>query len=65
VHLWEETRFLTAARSHSIAQTMQSLDRTQVPDLPDLIIAATALYHNIPLISRDRKIQLSTINTIL
>jgi PIN domain nuclease of toxin-antitoxin system len=50
--------------NRQIAQTMQSIDRTQVPDLPDRIIAATALYHNIPLISRDRKIQLSTINTI-
>lgn len=28
------------------------------------IIAATALYLNVPLISRDRKIQLSTVNTI-
>ena len=28
------------------------------------IIAATALYLNGPLISRDRKIQLSTVNTI-
>ncbi|MDJ1174113.1 PIN domain-containing protein [Roseofilum capinflatum] len=50
--------------NRDIAQTMQSLDRTQVPDLRDRIIAATAVYHNVPLISRDRKIQLSTINTI-
>ncbi|MBD2547316.1 type II toxin-antitoxin system VapC family toxin [Planktothricoides raciborskii] len=47
-----------------IAQTMLSVDRTQIPDFPDRIIAATALYFGVPLISRDRKIQLSTVNTI-
>jgi predicted nucleic acid-binding protein len=47
-----------------IAQIMLSVDRTQIPDFPDRIIAATALYFGVPLISRDRKIQLSTVNTI-
>ncbi|MCT7963157.1 PIN domain-containing protein [Laspinema sp. D1] len=47
-----------------IAQLMLNVDRAQIPDLPDRIIAATALYCDVPLISRDHKIQLSTVNTI-
>ncbi len=47
-----------------IAETMPQIDRTKVPDLPDRIIAATALQASVPLISRDRKIQLSGLNTI-
>lgn len=48
----------------TIAQIMLNVDRTQIPDLPDRIIAATALSCSVPLISRDRKIQLSSVNTI-
>lgn len=48
----------------NIAQTLQLVNRTQVPDLPDRIIAATALHLGVPLISRDRRIQLSSVNTI-
>jgi PIN domain nuclease of toxin-antitoxin system len=47
-----------------IAQTMATIDRAQVPDLPDRIIAATAVHLDVPLISRDHKIQLSAVNTI-
>jgi PIN domain nuclease of toxin-antitoxin system len=47
-----------------ITQTMATIDRTQVPDLPDRIIAATAVHLDVPLISRDHKIQLSAVNTI-
>jgi PIN domain nuclease of toxin-antitoxin system len=50
--------------NRNIISTMQSVERAQVPDLPDRIIAATALYCDLPLISRDRKIQLSDITTI-
>lgn len=48
----------------AIAQAMRRIDRTQVPDLPDRVIAATALHLGVPLVSRDRKIQLSTVTTI-
>jgi predicted nucleic acid-binding protein len=48
----------------NIVVIMRQIERSDVPDLPDRIIAATALYLNVPLISRDRKIQLSTVNTI-
>jgi PIN domain nuclease of toxin-antitoxin system len=47
-----------------VAQALRKVGRTQVPDLPDRIIAATALCLDVPLISRDHKIQLSAVNTI-
>jgi PIN domain nuclease of toxin-antitoxin system len=47
-----------------ITQTMATIDRAQVPDLPDRIIAATAVHLGVSLISRDHKIQLSAVNTI-
>lgn len=47
-----------------IAQAMQHVDRNQVPDLPDRIVAATALFLGVPVISRDRKIQSSIVDTI-
>ncbi|MDY7076564.1 MAG: hypothetical protein SXV54_06520 [Chloroflexota bacterium] len=43
---------------------MRQVPREQVPDLPDRVIAATALYLGVPLISRDRKIRLSDVTTI-
>ena len=47
-----------------IARALARVERSQVPDLPDRIIAATALYLGVPLISRDRQIQLSDVGTI-
>lgn len=47
-----------------ISITMRQIDRDAVPDMPDRIIAATAYYLDIPLITRDRKIQNSKIETI-
>ena len=48
----------------NIAVTLQNIDRSEIPDLPDRIIAATALYLGVSLISRDKKIRLSKIDTI-
>jgi len=48
----------------NIALTLRQVDRSQIPDLPDRIIAATALYLYVPVISRDRRIQLYSIDTI-
>lgn len=47
-----------------VAQAMTRVARTEVPDLPDRIIAATALHLDIPVISRDRKIQKSSLTTV-
>lgn len=49
---------------HAIAEAMRQVDRQQVPDLPDRVIAATALHYQVPLISRDRKIQSAGFETI-
>jgi PIN domain nuclease of toxin-antitoxin system len=43
----------------AISIAVQSIDRDTVPDMPDRIIAATALHLNLPLVTRDRKIQAS------
>lgn len=50
--------------NRDIANALRLVNRTEVPDLPDRIIAATALHLAVPLISRDSKIQLSSVNTI-
>ena len=39
-----------------VAAAVTSIDRTSVPDMPDRVIAATALARNAPLVSRDRRI---------
>jgi PIN domain nuclease of toxin-antitoxin system len=48
----------------NIAQSMKQIPRDVVPDMPDRIIAATALYLNLPLITRDKKIRNSGIEII-
>ena len=47
-----------------IVEALVKVPRTKVPDMPDRIIAATAMHLNFLLISRDRKIQLSDVETI-
>ena len=47
-----------------IAEAMVRVDRSEVPDLPDRIIVATALHLGVPLVTRDGKIQASGIATI-
>jgi PIN domain nuclease of toxin-antitoxin system len=47
-----------------IARALSKVAVTQVPDMPDRIVAATAVHLNIPVISRDGKIRLSSVNTI-
>ena len=47
-----------------VVQAMRQIDRVHVPELPDRIVAATALYLGVPVISRDRKIRASIVTTI-
>ena len=47
-----------------IARTLNRVDVAKVPDMPDRIIAATSLYLNVPVISKDGKIQMSGLTTI-
>jgi predicted nucleic acid-binding protein len=60
----DDALFVEIPFDRNIALTLRQVDRSQIPDLPDRIIAATALYFNVPVISRDRRIQLSSIDTI-
>lgn len=48
----------------AIANAMRQIERSQVPDLPDRIVAATAIYLGVPVISRDHKIRSSRVETI-
>jgi len=47
-----------------VAQSVGRLMRSAVPDMPDRIIAATALHLNLPLITCDSKIRATGLNTI-
>lgn len=59
-----EELFVEAPFNRAVARAMQSVSRSEVPDLPDRIIAATAVRLGVPLISRDKKIRLSSVETI-
>lgn len=41
----------------SVARAVQKISRVAVPDMPDRIIAATALHLNAELVTRDRRLQ--------
>lgn len=47
-----------------IARELRHVARKQVPDMPDRIIAATAHYLDLPLVTRDGKIRSSGIKTV-
>lgn len=48
----------------SIVLKMRAVSRQDIPDLPDRIIAASAQFYAVPLLSRDARIRSSTIHTI-
>lgn len=47
-----------------IVETMRQVPREDIPDMPDRIVAATALYYGVPVISRDGNIRASNIRTV-
>ena len=47
-----------------VAKAIRKIPRKSVPDLPDRVIAATALALGLPLVTRDGKIRASGIETI-
>lgn len=48
----------------TVARAMVSIRRSEVPDLPDRMIAATAHCLGVPVISRDKMIQASRITAV-
>lgn len=59
-----ESNLILVDLTQDIVLKMSEISRTTVPDMPDRIIAGTALHLGLPLISRDHKIQLSQVDTI-
>ena len=55
---------LIAAVDANVADALQNVSRDVVPDMPDRIIAATALHLGLPLVTRDRRLQPAGIQTI-
>jgi len=47
-----------------VAEAVKQVSRVAVPDMPDRIIAATAVHLKIPLVTRDQRIQAAGIKTI-
>ncbi len=60
----EDAMLIEVPFDRQVVQAMRQVRRAQVPDLPDRIITATALHLDLPLLSRDRQIQLSSVQTI-
>ena len=47
-----------------IVDAMRQVPRAEVPDLPDRIVAATAIYLGVPVISRDSRIRAASLQTV-
>lgn len=58
------TGLILAALTSEVVDAVTGVPRSDVPDMPDRIIAATALHLGLPVISRDRMIQLSALETV-
>jgi PIN domain nuclease of toxin-antitoxin system len=56
--------FTEAVLTAAIVQSMWRVSRAEVPDMPDRIVAATALHFAVPVISRDRRIHAARVETI-
>ncbi len=52
------------ALDEGIALKMTEVPRQDLPDLPDRVIAATALFFSLPVLSRDSRMRSSHIRTI-
>lgn len=58
------TGWIVTVLDTSITQSIQQIPREIVPEMPDRIIAATAVYLDLPLVTRDFKIKQLNIQTI-
>lgn len=59
-----EGPYQLASLDAAVAAAVEQIDRAAVPDLPDRVIAATALAWNAPLVSRDNKIRATQLQTV-
>jgi PIN domain nuclease of toxin-antitoxin system len=58
-HVFKEAPFTL-----EIVDAMRQVPRANVPDMPDRIVAATAVYFGVPVISRDGRIRGSNVQTV-
>jgi PIN domain nuclease of toxin-antitoxin system len=58
------TAFQLVEIDRAVANAVGQIPRAIVPDMPDRIIAATALHLNLPLVTADHQIQAAGIQTI-
>ena len=58
-HVLEEVPF-----TMEIVEAMQRVARNEVPDMPDRIVAATAVYRGVQVTSRDRRIRSADLHTV-
>jgi len=56
--------FTEAVFTAAIVQSMRQVARVEVPDMPDRMIAATAVYFDVPVLSRDRRILSANLKTV-
>jgi PIN domain nuclease of toxin-antitoxin system len=56
--------FTEAAITSGVVQAMRQVPRAEIPEMPDRMIAATAVYFGVPVISRDKRIQSANLSTI-
>ena len=47
-----------------IVEALRQVPRVEVRDMPDRIVAATAVYFNVPVISRDARIRGSNVQPV-
>jgi PIN domain nuclease of toxin-antitoxin system len=58
------TTLQVAALDLGVVRSLQEISRHDVPDMPDRIIAATAFFYGVPLVTIDCKIRSCGIETI-
>ena len=56
--------FCEATFNASVVESMRTVLRAEVPDMPDRIVAATGVYFGVPVLSRDRRIRAANLETI-
>ena len=56
--------FTEAVFSAAIVQTMRQVSRAEVPDMPDRMVAASAVYFGVPVISGDKRIRAASLKTV-
>ena len=66
VYLVEKNRLPASAYAdlQAALRDPDHVPRADIPDMPDRIVAATAVYFGVPVISRDGRIRASTVQTV-